>query len=475
MYEPYTTQCGHTFCYSCLRQWFDRDHTKKTCPDCRAHVVHQPAPAYLVREITQTFINTAVLLPHGETTEGHKNLQREEAEIVERDKAAMNRDGGLFNGRFKSSFHPRAPIYDGPDGVVRCPMCTWELEDGMCNSCGYTHALVDHPYSGEDEDFMSDAQSFSSLELENVLAEHSDPPDYDSTSSVNPSARRRRHLEHIRRRVGLPPSRRINNRNRPSSVVSSLIYSNGESEDDLDNETGSPSSSLRDFMVDDLTEDEHANIDSDNSADSEYYGVGPPGRGYQQPHPYTQSSRLSGESSDTTLLSRARQRARRRRAAASSPGSSDSELSDHTRSSHQPTEHETDSHDHDGFSPLQRNSADNDTLRYAPIQIDSDSDSPPIRRMRKRPTTVPISSDEEDHEARGVAIENSTRNLSRDIDCFGPNNAARGHQRHHHHYRRVRHLINGGRNGSERNDKVDCADSRGDLEVGQMLLVHLSN
>ena len=48
LYEPYTIECGHTFCYSCLRQWFDRDRTKKTCPDCRADVVRQPAPAYLV-------------------------------------------------------------------------------------------------------------------------------------------------------------------------------------------------------------------------------------------------------------------------------------------------------------------------------------------------------------------------------------------------------------------------------------------
>ncbi len=48
LYEPYTIECGHTFCYSCLRQWFDRDRTKKTCPDCRADVIRQPAPAYLV-------------------------------------------------------------------------------------------------------------------------------------------------------------------------------------------------------------------------------------------------------------------------------------------------------------------------------------------------------------------------------------------------------------------------------------------
>lgn len=48
LYEPYTIACGHTFCYSCLRQWFDRDRTQKTCPDCRTKVTKQPAPAYLV-------------------------------------------------------------------------------------------------------------------------------------------------------------------------------------------------------------------------------------------------------------------------------------------------------------------------------------------------------------------------------------------------------------------------------------------
>lgn len=49
LYEPYTISCGHTFCYTCLRQWFDRDRAQKTCPDCRSKVVQQPAPAYLVR------------------------------------------------------------------------------------------------------------------------------------------------------------------------------------------------------------------------------------------------------------------------------------------------------------------------------------------------------------------------------------------------------------------------------------------
>ena len=48
MYEPYTIACGHTFCYSCLAQWFASHNTNKTCPDCRAKVSQQPAPAYVV-------------------------------------------------------------------------------------------------------------------------------------------------------------------------------------------------------------------------------------------------------------------------------------------------------------------------------------------------------------------------------------------------------------------------------------------
>lgn len=48
LYEPFTTECGHTFCYGCLVRWFEKNDIKKSCPECRREVVRAPAPAYLV-------------------------------------------------------------------------------------------------------------------------------------------------------------------------------------------------------------------------------------------------------------------------------------------------------------------------------------------------------------------------------------------------------------------------------------------
>lgn len=152
LYEPYTIACGHTFCYGCLSQWFVSSKARKTCPDCRHRVTHQPAPAYMVslsklmwisadnsgqvREMTQVFIGRVELLPGGETTSDHKKWQREEMELVERDKSNDDRTvGGLFRGSFKPPFLNRRAIRDDEDGVERCPRCMWELEDGLCIRC----------------------------------------------------------------------------------------------------------------------------------------------------------------------------------------------------------------------------------------------------------------------------------------------------------------------------------------------------
>ncbi|KAL3259090.1 hypothetical protein ABHI18_005537 [Aspergillus niger] len=124
---------------SCLTSWFVGGRHNKTCPDCRAPVKAQPAPAYLVRAVVQMFTSRPELLDKGETTDEHLSHQREEAERLEKDKANTHpREGGLFRGTFNKKLPVAQPIVDLEDNVVRCPRCSWELEeDEGCAQCGY--------------------------------------------------------------------------------------------------------------------------------------------------------------------------------------------------------------------------------------------------------------------------------------------------------------------------------------------------
>lgn len=168
LYEPYTIACGHTFCYGCLRQWFDRDPRRKTCPDCRTVVIREPAPSYLLRDITQIFVTRAELLPPGENTEDHRRLQQQDANAIEQDKG-RGRDSsvrrGLFGGRFRGTLSQHVPVIrDEEDGVERCPQCTWELEEGACERCGYGMSDED------DSSFMDDEPSLEQV-VERAMAE----------------------------------------------------------------------------------------------------------------------------------------------------------------------------------------------------------------------------------------------------------------------------------------------------------------
>ncbi|OAL70201.1 hypothetical protein A7D00_5732 [Trichophyton violaceum] len=157
LYEPYTLPCGHTFCYSCLVQWFKSQGHSKTCPDCRAPVKATPAPAYLVRNIVHMFIGRSELTDANETTHEHLANQVAETEKVERDKKNTDpRTGGLFQGCFNKT---SIPLYDNAEGVSRCPGCFWELEDGECTHCGYT-------VSDSDQDLqdLQDLDDFEAME-----------------------------------------------------------------------------------------------------------------------------------------------------------------------------------------------------------------------------------------------------------------------------------------------------------------------
>ena len=109
------------------------------------------------------------MIPPGETTEEHRVLQQEEASLVDKDKATGASTGkSLFGARFQDSGPRHVPaIRDVEDGVDRCPRCTWELEDGWCESCGYGVA------DGYSEPSMSDSdRSYYTNDLDDEPADH---------------------------------------------------------------------------------------------------------------------------------------------------------------------------------------------------------------------------------------------------------------------------------------------------------------
>ena len=88
--------------------------------------------------MTQIFTKRPELMPVGETTQEHKRWQEDEAALVEKDRAATGPKGGLFRGCFRLTRQRQVPVIrDDEDGVDRCPRCTWELDEGMCTTCGY--------------------------------------------------------------------------------------------------------------------------------------------------------------------------------------------------------------------------------------------------------------------------------------------------------------------------------------------------
>ncbi|KAI9283427.1 hypothetical protein BC943DRAFT_99484 [Umbelopsis sp. AD052] len=44
--EPHTVDCGHTFCYQCLKQWLE---IRKQCPTCRKPLTRHPMLSFTVQ------------------------------------------------------------------------------------------------------------------------------------------------------------------------------------------------------------------------------------------------------------------------------------------------------------------------------------------------------------------------------------------------------------------------------------------
>lgn len=269
LYQPYTISCGHTYCYSCLCTWFASNvsnKTKKTCPDCRSVVTQIPAPAYAVRSIATVFYSRPDLLLPGETVEQHETLRKEEADIVQQDKDNQDpRSGGLFKGVFATQPAIPRPIVDFQDGVERCPMCAWELEDGHCEQCGLffdengevTWGDSFAGFSDGSERDLSSEEMASEMDMEDGFDYDEEMDAWDEYPDVPGDFMLQRWIGH-----GMPPQahgaprRRMTHseagsrRSHAQSIISDMYTEEMDTVEEED-EDGEEDSSMNDFIDDD--------------------------------------------------------------------------------------------------------------------------------------------------------------------------------------------------------------------------------
>ncbi|EGW31324.1 uncharacterized protein SPAPADRAFT_61891 [Spathaspora passalidarum NRRL Y-27907] len=162
MIIPVTAECGHSFCYGCIHQWFE---TKLNCPTCRTDIEHKPVLNIHLKEISKGVVDLLIETTTDEKEKSHLvKLRDESTKNYETDKTGKQLFGNLFKGT--------TMLIDNSDGVPRCGNCHWEAHGNVCMHCGtrFRNArnLVDGDLDGddEDEDRFEDVNSDNDYDLD---------------------------------------------------------------------------------------------------------------------------------------------------------------------------------------------------------------------------------------------------------------------------------------------------------------------
>ncbi|KAG0351489.1 hypothetical protein BG005_009011 [Podila minutissima] len=136
---PYTAECGHTFCYTCLHSWLE---VHKSCPTCRTKLLRRPTLSFIVRDQVQSAVSR---LPEPDKSAMLKKIEAESKSIKQ-----IQTNGDLWEGIFR-------PV--NLEGIGNTIV---DAEDGVSNMFS-------------DVEVSDDSQDHSQ--------EDSEPDDYDSHDS----------------------------------------------------------------------------------------------------------------------------------------------------------------------------------------------------------------------------------------------------------------------------------------------------
>ncbi|KAF9413662.1 E3 ubiquitin ligase [Entomortierella beljakovae] len=153
--SPYTVECGHTFCYTCLHSWLE---IHKSCPTCRTKLLRRPTLSFNIREQVHSSL---LRLPESERAVAIKKLQEDEDNV----KRLLNQ-GDLWKDIFRPLTFASGSILDDDDGVRRCVSCGWEVAGGSCVNCNTLFSDA-----GESDDSQEHSDNIS------------EPDQYDSHDS----------------------------------------------------------------------------------------------------------------------------------------------------------------------------------------------------------------------------------------------------------------------------------------------------
>lgn len=144
MHIPFLASCGHSFCYGCLKSWFDN---KVNCPTCRKELEYPPILNIQLKEISY---NISELLINFSDDVQESNSMKEQRDEMQNEYDEDFKVKKLFGDAFESAL----TLIDNSDGVPRCGNCHWEAHGTECLHCGSRFRIPrdDSYYDSEDGD-----------------------------------------------------------------------------------------------------------------------------------------------------------------------------------------------------------------------------------------------------------------------------------------------------------------------------------